>query len=146
MKLLFKKLTATAQIPQKANRTDAGYDLYADLGLGEKITLYAGTRLLIHTSIAVVTPPGTYMRVAPRSGLAFKNGIDVLAGVIDEGYRDGVGVILLNTGTSNFVITHGDRIAQGIIEMLAPIEEVVEVTGDLPPSDRGTGGFGSTGR
>lgn len=144
MKLLFKRLSATAIIPKKAKTDDAGWDLSADLGLGEELTIYPGRRAVIPTNIAVACPSGTYMRIAPRSGLAVKHGIDTLAGVVDAGYRDGIGVVLLNTGDSLFVIKHGDRIAQGIVEMLAPISSM-EIVDELPSSDRGTGGFGSTG-
>ena len=145
MKLLFKKESPTARIPEKGSKRAAGYDLFADLGLGNEVTLFPGRRLLIPTNIAVATPPDTYLRVAPRSGHANKNGIDVLAGVVDEDYRGTIGVILLNTGSSVFNIKHGDKIAQGIIEMLAPITEVEEVT-SLPDTERGSAGFGSTGR
>ena len=148
MKLFFQKVSPTAILPQKASEDDAGYDLFADLGLGESIDIFPGNRALIPTGIAVAVEDnpifGTYFRVAPRSGHAHKNGIDVLAGVVDSGYRGGVGVILLNTGTSKFTVPHGMKIAQGIVELIAPITEVVEVS-TLPASTRGAGGFGSTG-
>lgn len=88
-------------------------------------------------------PFGQYGRIAPRSGLAYKNGIDVLAGVIDADYRGDVGVILLNTGDSDFIIKDGDRIAQIIIEKIDMCELIV--VEDLGITDRGEGGFGSTG-
>ena len=141
--LYFKKESATAIIPTKGSKGAAGFDLSADLGLGQEIVLYPGRRLLISTGIAVATPPNTYFRIAPRSGLANKFGADVLAGVVDEDYRGVVGVILLNTGDEKIIIKHGDRIAQGIVELVVPCE--VEEVDELPPTDRGSNGFGSTG-
>ena len=142
--LLFKRESMTAILPKKAKEGDAGYDLFADLGIGQEVTVFPSNRLRIPTNIAVATPDGTYMRIAPRSGLADKFGIDTMAGVIDQGYRGTIGVILFNTGTTNFVVKHGDKIAQGIIEYVVPTE-VLEVD-ELPPSERGGAGFGSTGR
>ena len=81
--------------------------------------------------------------VAPRSGLAYKKGIDVGAGVIDEDYRGEVGVILFNFGEEDFEVAPGDRIAQLILERIATPD--VEVVSDLDATDRGAGGFGSTG-
>lgn len=96
------------------------------------------------TGLAVVVPPGTYGRVAPRSGLAVRHGIDVLAGVIDEDYRGPLTVVLANTGESDFVVSAGDRIAQLVlISIRTP--EVVIVGGDLGDTQRGASGFGSTG-
>jgi len=86
---------------------------------------------------------GTYARVAPRSGLAWKNFIDVGAGVVDYDYRGNVGVNLFNHGKEDFVIKHGDRVAQLILEKICT-PDVVEVD-DLEDTDRGAGGFGSTG-
>ena len=107
-----KKLTQTAQLPAKAHEDDAGFDLYSD----RDFIVYPETRRLIGTGIAVAIPRGYYGRIAPRSGLAFKNGIDVLAGVVDAGYRNEVGVILINFGDKPFEIKNGDRVAQLIIE------------------------------
>ncbi len=93
--------------------------------------------------MAIAIPQDTYARVAPRSGLAAKNFIDVGAGVIDFDYRGNVGVVLFNHGPNDFIVHIGDRIAQLILERIsmASLEEVTE----LPASERGTGGFGSTG-
>lgn len=107
------------------------------------ISIKAGKRALIKTGVRMALPFGQYGRIAPRSGLAYKNGIDVLAGVIDADYRGDVGVILLNTGDSDFVIRDGDRIAQIIIEKIDMSE--LSVVKDLSVTDRGEGGFGSTG-
>lgn len=103
-------------------------------------------KALVKTDIAVICPPGTYGRVAPRSGLAWKNSIDVGAGVIDADYRGNVGVILFNHSDADFEVKKGDRIAQLILEKIvyADIEEV-EMGADLDKTARGAGGFGSTG-
>lgn len=147
MKLLFKRLSSTAYAPQRAHDTDAGYDLRADLGIGQELAVFPRSRLLVPTNITFCPPENTYVRIAPRSGLAFKHGIDIFAGVIDRGYRDGIGVIVYNSGEQIFVIKHGDKIAQAIVEVIAPIEELVDVgAAALPSSDRGTAGYGSTGR
>lgn len=95
------------------------------------------------TDLSIAIPLGTYARVAPRSGLAWKNFIDVGAGVVDYDYRGNVGVILFNHGKEDFVIKRGDRVAQLILEKIAT-PDVVEVD-DLDETDRGAGGFGSTG-
>lgn len=88
-------------------------------------------------------PEGTYGRVAPRSGLAWKNFIDVGAGVIDQDYRGNVGVILFNHSDTPFEIKKGDRIAQLILERI--VHPVVVEADTLSDTDRGAGGFGSTG-
>jgi dUTP pyrophosphatase len=103
--------------------------------------------MLIKTGISVAVPNGTYGRIAPRSGLALKNGIDVMAGVIDADYRGDVGVILVNLGSSPFTINPGDRIAQLILEKIeynTSVQEIGEAD-DLSPTSRGANGFGSTG-
>lgn len=141
--LYFKKLTPTAFEPKKGSAGAAGFDLAADLGIGQEITLYPGRRLLISTGIAMASPPHTYVRIAPRSGLATKFGIDVLAGVIDEDYRGEVKVILINLGDEPLTIKHGDRIAQAIVELVVPVETAV--VDELPETVRGAGGLGSTG-
>lgn len=112
-------------------------------GEEKSISIKAGKRALIKTGVRMSLPFGQYGRIAPRSGLAYKNGIDVLAGVIDADYRGDVGVILLNTGDSDFIIKDGDRIAQIIIEKIDMCELIV--VEDLGITDRGEGGFGSTG-
>lgn len=95
------------------------------------------------TDLAVEVPAGCYGRVAPRSGLAAKHHIDVGAGVIDEDYRGNVGVVLFNHGAEPFVVQRGDRIAQLICERCV-LPELLEVD-SLDETQRGAGGFGSTG-
>ena len=103
----------------------------------------AGGRGVVKTDISIACPAGTYARIAPRSGLAVKKGIDVGAGVVDADYRGNVGVVLFNFGTEDFTVDVGDRIAQLILEKvnMAPVVEVEELT----ETERGAGGFGSTG-
>jgi len=138
--LLYKRLNEYAKVPTRAEDGSAGYDLYYN---GEPFTLPAGSRYLLPTGIALAIPRDRYGRIAPRSGLAFNYGIDVLAGVIDWSYRGEIKVLLLNTGDKDFDIKYGDRIAQLIIEKIST-PELVEVQ-ELPSSVRGAGGFGSTG-
>ncbi len=134
-----KKLDKLAKIPTRANESDAGYDLYSI----EKAYLPAGGRKVVRTGISVAIPPGFYGRVAPRSGLAVKRGIDVLAGVIDSGYRGEIGVVLQNLSDYDFEFLQGERIAQLILEQCNTIGWV-EVE-ELEDSVRSDGGFGSTG-
>lgn len=144
--LPIKRLAPSAILPTYGSAFAAGMDLHALLPVelpDQGLTIAPGERKLIQTGISVAIPAGWYGRVAPRSGLAYKHGIDVLAGVIDSDYRGEIGVILLNTGSEAFVVRHGDRIAQLVIER-APQASLVEVD-DLPATDRGAGGFGSTG-
>ncbi|KAD5507839.1 hypothetical protein E3N88_15542 [Mikania micrantha] len=100
-------------------------------------------KALVPTDLSIAVPEGTYARIAPRSGLAWKHSIDVGAGVIDADYRGPVGVILFNHSDVDFEVKAGDRIAQLIIEKIIT-PEVVEVD-DLDSTVRGAGGFGSTG-
>jgi dUTP pyrophosphatase len=97
----------------------------------------------VDLGLAVAVPIGTYGRIAPRSGISLKNGIDVGAGVVDAGYRDGVKVLLFNHSDSDFVVSVGDRIAQLILECIMTPE--VKVVDELDDTDRGANGFGSTG-
>lgn len=139
LKVGIKRLTETAMIPAQARHGDAGYDLHAD----EDATLYRGGRRLISTGLAVAIPLGYVGLIMPRSGLANKAGIDILGGVIDAGYRGEVKVILQShDGAAGFAIKRGDRIAQLVVQ---PVEAVEFEEGELPPSERAEGGFGSTG-
>ena len=139
MKIEIKKLSENATLPTQGSKYAAGYDLYA----AEEGVVLSECRLLIKTNISVSIPEGYYGRIAPRSGLAYKSGIDVMAGVIDADYRGDIGVILYNTDVKDFEFKKGDRIAQLIIEKChnAEWQEVSE----LEDSVRSDGGFGSTG-
>ncbi|KAF5187597.1 Deoxyuridine 5'-triphosphate nucleotidohydrolase [Thalictrum thalictroides] len=137
--LKVKKLSEKAIIPSKGSALSAGYDLSS----ATEIKVPARGKALIPTDLSIAIPQGTYARVAPRSGLAWKHSIDVGAGVIDADYRGPVGVILFNHSDVDFEVKIGDRIAQLIIEKIMT-PEVVEVD-DLDSTVRGSGGFGSTG-
>ena len=103
------------------------------------------SRIAVETGISIAFPKGWYGRIAPRSGLAFNYGIDVLAGVADSDYRGQIKVILLNTGDTPFTIKHGDRIAQIVPEYCGFWTEMT-VCDSLNDTERGQGGFGSTGK
>ena len=137
----FAKVVSNAIAPTRVEVGAAGYDLSA---CEDKI-IPAGKWDKVDTGIAVEFPSYCYGRVAPRSGLAFKKGISVGAGVIDSSYRGTIQVILFNHGSEAFVVKSGDRIAQLIFEKIytPELEEVTIET--LTTTDRGTGGFGSTG-
>ncbi|MEM5804120.1 MAG: dUTP diphosphatase [Candidatus Aenigmatarchaeota archaeon] len=139
-KLKVKKLISSAKIPLRATEFSAGYDIFSV----ENVLIPRGQHKLIKTGIAIECPPGTYARIAPRSSLALKNGIHIGAGVIDPDYRGEIGVIMFNLGADDFEVRFGDKIAQIILEkfMIADVEEVQE----LAQSDRGSKGFGSSGK
>lgn len=134
-----KKNNELATIPVRANPTDAG----ADLCSVENIVIESLERKMVSTGLVIEIPEGYYGRIAPRSGLAAKFGIDTLVGVIDSGYRGEIKVILYNTGKDSFEIKIGDRIAQIIIEKHYNFD--FEEVSDLSETSRGQGGFGSTG-
>ena len=135
-----KKLSENAITPTQGTNFAAGYDLYA----AEDALVICGSRKLIKTNISMEITPGYYGRIAPRSGLAYKNGIDVLAGVIDSDYRGDIGVILYNTDKNiDFEIKKGDRIAQIIFE--ACYSATLNNVENLDNTLRQAGGFGSTG-
>lgn len=134
-------LDPSGRLPRRSNPADAGADLFS----AESLMIHPGERALVGTSVALEIPEGFYGRIAPRSGLAAKHGIDVLAGVVDSSYRGEIKVVLLNTDRHNtFHVEKGDRIAQIIVESHFNLP-IVEVD-DLSESNRGGGGFGSTGR
>jgi dUTP pyrophosphatase len=142
LSLRVKRIDPRAVLPRRAHPGDAGLDLHAL----EAFELAPGRRAQVRTGIAIALPPGTAGLVIPRSGLAARNGISVVnaPGLIDEGYRGELQVLLLNTDTSEtFHAQAGDRIAQlVIVDVEAP--EIVE-TDDLGETARGSGGFGSSG-
>jgi dUTP pyrophosphatase len=130
-------------LPKYMSEHAAGMDLYAAVNSEEVIP--PGEWRLIPTGIAIALPEGYEAQVRPRSGLALKQGVSILntPGTVDADYRGEVGVILMNHSKENLVIKRGDRIAQMIINKIERIEfEKVE---ELPESERGAGGFGSTG-
>ena len=139
--LRVKKLSEKATLPTRGSPLSAGYDLSS----AEDKVIAPGARAIVKTDLSIACPEGTYGRVAPRSGLTVKKGIHVGAGVIDADYRGPVGVVLFNLGQEDFTIKEGDRIAQLILEevKMVPVVDVGEA--DLDVTERGAGGFGSTG-
>ncbi len=136
----YKLLTETAQMPFKANRTDAGFDVFAD----EEVWVFAKQRQTIKTGISLEMPDNMAGLVWPRSGLSVKKGIDVLAGVIDSGYRGEVMVCLYNTSDEDVEIKKGDRIAQIVFQEIPNVSLMLRES--LATSSRDKAGFGSTGR
>ena len=137
--LSFKKLSSHARAPIKGSEQAAGYDLFS----AEVAVIKPGGRACIKTDLQLAIPFGCYGRIAPRSGLAAKYGIDVGAGVVDSDYRGNVAALLFNFGTEDFHVACGDRIAQLILEKISHAE-LVEVT-SLDSTARGDNGFGSPG-
>jgi len=139
MEVRVKTLNEKGRVPTRAHDTDAGWDLYSS----ETLQIMPDHRRLVSTSISLAIPEGHVGLVWPRSGLSVKKGIDVFAGVIDSGYRGEVKVCLFNSGSTIFDINQGDRIAQILIQKISDCKMVgVE---SLDGSDRGDGGFGSSG-
>ena len=123
----------------------AGMDLRAALGADETLTLKPGQRAMVPTGLSMAMPMGYEAQIRPRSGLAAKNGVSVLntPGTIDSDYRGELKIILINLGDENFTITRDMRIAQMII---APVVQAQLIETDvLSETQRGAGGFGSTG-
>jgi dUTP pyrophosphatase len=135
-----KQLRHEAILPRPATDGAAGADLHSV----ESFTLQPGERRLIPTGLSIEIQPGFYGRVAPRSGLAVRHGIDTLAGVIDSDYRGEVQVLLINLGNLPVDFNAGDRIAQLIIAPAAQCEYTW--ADELNETMRGRGGFGSTGK
>lgn len=139
--LKIKKLNEEAIIPNFAHKGDAGMDLYSI----EELVIPSKETRLIKTGISIQLPKNTEAQVRPRSGLALKHSITVLntPGTIDEGYRGEIGIILINHGKEDFVVTKGMKIAQMVIKPIYDIN--IEEVEELDDTDRGQGGFGSTG-
>jgi dUTP pyrophosphatase len=142
VRLAVRRLDPAAQLPTRAYDGDAGYDLRAL----EPVTIGPGERAQVRTGIALELPTRSAGLVLPRSGLAAKHGIALVnaPGLIDEGYRGEIEVLLLNTDReAPFAVAAGDRIAQ-LVVIRVETPDVVEVD-DLAPSKRAAGGFGSSG-
>ncbi|KAG0149366.1 hypothetical protein CROQUDRAFT_39836 [Cronartium quercuum f. sp. fusiforme G11] len=143
--LQVQRLSPDATIPTKGSKAAAGYDLYASADA----VIVAGGRAVVPTDLIIAVPPSTYGRVAPRSGLAVKHGINTGAGVIDEDYRGPVGVVLFNHSEHDFQVRKGDRVAQLVIERIVTpemqVEDVYVEVQSMAETERGSGGFGSTG-
>jgi dUTP pyrophosphatase len=143
MKIKLKNTSAN-ELPSYATAGAAGLDIRADIK--EAITLQPLERRLIPTGLYLEIPEGYEVQIRPRSGLAYKNGITVLnaPGTIDADYRGEVGVLLINLSNDPFVVEPGERVAQMVV---APyVQATWEETTVLSETDRGAGGFGSTGK
>ncbi|XP_001988619.2 deoxyuridine 5'-triphosphate nucleotidohydrolase [Drosophila grimshawi] len=137
--LRFAKLTEHALEPLRGSKRAAGLDLRSAYDL----VVPARGKAIVKTDLQVQVPEGSYGRVAPRSGLAVKNFIDVGAGVVDEDYRGNLGVVLFNHSDADFEVKRGDRIAQFICERIFYPD--LEQVDKLEDTERGEAGFGSTG-
>ncbi len=133
-------------LPEYQSPHAAGLDLLAAVPENAPLILAPGQRALVPTGLTIALPPGYEAQVRPRSGLAFKHGVTVLnaPGTIDADYRGEIGVLLVNHGDAPFPIRRGERIAQMVIAPMVQAALVPVVT--LSSTDRGAGGFGSTGR
>ena len=133
-------------LPEYQSPHAAGLDLLAAVPESTPLVLAPRQRALVPTGLTLALPPGYEAQIRPRSGLAFKHGVTVLnaPGTIDADYRGEIGVLLINHGDAPFRIHRGERIAQMVVAAVARVELVS--SGSLPPTKRGSGGFGSTGR
>lgn len=137
-------LRTNAVVPRYMTEHAAGMDLHA--ALEAAVVLSPGERTLIPTGLALAIPPGFEGQVRPRSGLALKQGVTLVnaPGTIDADYRGEIGVIVINHGQEPVTITPGERIAQLVIAAVCSAE--FDTVGELPSSERSSGGFGHTGR
>jgi dUTP pyrophosphatase len=140
IEIKFQKLHPDAQIPSYAHIGDAGADVYTVA----EVIVAPQKRAAIPTGLAVDIPIGYEIQVRPKSGLALKHGITVLnsPGTVDAGYRGEIQVIVINLGDEAYTFTKGQKIAQLVLK---PVIQAIYVEGELGTSDRGVGGFGSTG-
>ncbi|MCF8267471.1 MAG: dUTP diphosphatase [Ignavibacteriales bacterium] len=146
VKIKIKRISSNfrdIEIPAYSTPHSSGMDIRA--ALENEVVLPAGKTALIPTDLSVEIPPGYEIQVRPRSGLAAKNGIGILnaPGTIDADYRGEIKVILFNFSSEDFLIRRGDRIAQIIVAPVVKAE--IEISDDLSQTDRGSGGFGSSG-
>jgi dUTP pyrophosphatase len=137
--LRFKQLDERAVLPTRGSELAAGLDICSI----EDVEIEARSRAIARTGLAVAIPPGYYGRVAPRSGLAVKLGLDVLAGVIDSDYRGELCCVLFNSGDVAITLPAGSKVCQLIVEKI--ITPRAAWASDLDQTARGAGGFGSTG-
>ena len=137
---MFRKITKKASAPTKQTSGSAGHDISS----AYSYTIKPNNRQLVLTDIAIKIPEGYYARLAPRSGLAYKYGIDIGGGVIDIDFTGNIGVLIFNLGSKPFIIQPGDRIAQLILERIYT-EPLMETDDCTRTTERGACGFGSTG-
>lgn len=136
----FSKTSPEAQLPKKNNIEDAGWDLYS---IEDKIIPASGKAVVDVGLVVAFIEPGYWIRVASRSGLSFNNSILAHPGVIDNGYRGSLGVLLYNLGKEDYTVKKGDRVAQIVTHF--NIDFDVE-WGNIEETNRGDKGFGSSGR
>ncbi len=143
MDIKFKLIRKSATLPKYASETAAAMDLYADIG--ESITIKSGERAIVPTGLQMEMPKDCCAFVMARSGLSTKHGIALANGVglIDSDYRGEIGVALINLSNTDYVITHGDRMAQLLITTVCRAN--ISLAESLSETSRGEGGFGSTG-
>lgn len=145
MKLFIKKVENASDLPLPRFMTEgaAGMDLYANVN--QKTIIEPGRIKLIATGISLALPHGYEAQIRPRSGLAIRNGISLVntPGTVDCDYRGEINLIMINFGEEPFIINRGDRIAQMVINKIE-LPEIIEVE-NLDETERGIGGFGSTG-
>lgn len=141
MEITFELLSPTAIMPSKANDHAAGIDFFSD----EDVVIPAGGSATINTNVAwMPSSPFCYLQMQGRSGLTFKHGLELCnAGVIDSDYRGPIKVLLHNTSGKEYRVLKGDKIAQGVVLSL-PMISIME--GKVDSTERGSNGFGSTGR
>jgi dUTP pyrophosphatase len=142
VRVAVKRLDAGVPLPAYAREGDAGLDLHA----AHDVTLAPGARALVGTGVAIALPPGVAGLIVPRSGLALRHGVSIVntPGLIDAGYRGELKVLLVNHDLqATATLRRGERIAQLVIQRVERAELVP--VDELPPSERGAGGFGSTG-
>lgn len=136
---------AALGLPQYETAGAAGADVRANFSDQNPVDIAPGARVLIPTGLAIAVPYGFEVQLRPRSGLALKKGITLVnsPGTVDSDYRGPMGVILINHGAEVFTVSHGDRIAQMVVARVVQAEFAMAT--ELPSTDRGAGGFGSTG-
>ena len=137
--IFFVKLSPNATAPTRGSKQAAGIDLYS----AYDYVIPSNERILVKTDIQIAVPDGCYGRIAPRSGLAYTHYIDVFGGVIDRDFRGNVVIILVNFGKEEYKIKRGDRVAQLILERI--FSPFLKESPFLNKTERGEGGFGSTG-
>ena len=142
MQIKIKKIDSSAVIPKYQTSQAAGFDLHALGGY----TIEAGERALVGTGLAMALDEGYELQIRPRSGLAYKNGVTVLntPGTIDSDYRGEIKVLLMNHSDEVFKVEAGERVAQAVLK--AVIQADIITVDELDDTERGAGGFGSTGK
>jgi len=145
MNLSIKLLDENAKMPEYGSFYAAGLDIFSN----ESVEVLPSTRKVISTGISLSwdgeDAENYYLRIAPRSGLSVKNCIDIGAGVIDFDYRGEIKIVFINNGTSTYQVSKGDKIAQMILEKINRFS-VIQIMEELSDTERGFGGFGSTGK